>query len=425
MYRNRYVYLLLIVFSLGSLRIAAQEITFEKEGYEQALAKAKQENKPVFIDFYATWCGPCKMLEKEVFTDPEVKAYYDKNFVCVRVDVDKEQKLAQKYRIQSMPTLVFLNSKGKEIRRLMGADGKERFLHVGQEIMGERPVYPELYKQCQGEKKDLVLMQTLLLETPSYVSEVGGAEGMKWREKATKMFKEYLSLKGLDQMINNNDFQLFMLYQEPAKRNDPTLNFVNTHHEAFEKVIEPQMVWEYIISRQSGLINTLAKAGDLAYQEELNRITGDMKDVFSKISHTGLSVYDVMKSQADGYYALYAQKDEEKFLDLKDAYFQQMGEFLSFSDYQEAIGQLVEARKGVLKPKSYERCLTWLDKASRLNLQPREQLDLSCLMANCFRGLENNEKARACFNQAYVLAMQLEDYRMQAQIKAVLEQLSE
>ena len=132
-----------------------------------------------------------------------------------------------------------------------------------------------------------------------------------------------------------------------------------------------------------------------------------------------------MKSQADGYYALYAQKDENKFLDLKDAYFQQMGELLSFNDYQEAIGQLVEARKGVLKPASYERCLAWLDEASKLNLQPREQLDLSCLMANCFRGLENNEKARACFNQAYILAMQLEDYRMQAQIKAVLEQLSE
>ena len=83
------------------------------------------------------------------------------------------------------------------------------------------------------------------------------------------------------------------------------------------------------------------------------------------------------------------------------------------------------ARKGILNPKSYERCLLWLDKASKLNLQSREQLDLSCLMGNCFRGLENTEKARACFNQAYVLAMQLNDVRMQTQIKAVLEQLSE
>lgn len=83
------------------------------------------------------------------------------------------------------------------------------------------------------------------------------------------------------------------------------------------------------------------------------------------------------------------------------------------------------ARNGMLKPESYERCLVWLDRASRLNLQPREQLDISCLMGNCFRGLENFRKARACFNQAYILAMQLDDERMQAQIKAVLEQLPE
>ena len=421
----KYIYLLLIVFSLGSPRGAAQEMTFHGEGYEQALLKAKQENKPVFVDFFATWCGPCKQLEKTVFVDPEVKAYYDRHFVCVRVDVDKEPKLAQKYRIQSIPALIFLNSKGKELRRVTSLISKERFLHIGQEIMGDRPTYPELYKQYCDGKKDVVLMQTLLLEAPAYVSEVGGSEGMKWKDRASKIFQDYLSLKGLDQMINNADFQIIMLFQENAKRNDPVLNFVNEHHEEFEKVIEPHVVWEFILSQQNGLINSLARNGDMAYMEELKRITGDMQYIYSKIKHAKLSVYDAMKNQADGNYALYAEKDESKFLDLKEAYFQQVGELLSFSDYQDAIQELVAARNGVLKPKSYERCLIWLDRASQLNLQPREQLDVSCLMGNCFRGLDNIGKARACFNQAYVLAMQLNDARMQAQIKAVLEQLPE
>lgn len=421
----KYAYLFLIVFSLSNPRGVAQEMTFLNEGYEQALLKAKQENKPVFVDFFATWCGPCKQLEKTVFIDPEVKAYYDKHFVCVRVDVDKEPKLAQKYRVQSIPTLIFLNSKGKEIRRVTSLVSKERFLHMGQEITGERPTYPELYKQYIEGKKDTGFMQTLLLEAPSHVSEVGGTEGMKWKDRAFKIYQEYLSLKGLDRMINNADFQIIMLFQENAKRNDPVLNFVNEHREAFEKVIEPHVVWEFILSRQNGLINSLARNGDMAYLEELKRITGDMQYVYSKIKHEKLSVYDAMKNQADGNYALYAEKDESKFLDLKEAYFQQVGELLSFNDYQSAIGELVTARNGMLKPESYERCLVWLDRASRLNLQPREQLDISCLMGNCFRGLENFRKARACFNQAYILAMQLDDERMQAQIKAVLEQLPE
>lgn len=421
----KYIFLFFILFSLGSPWGAAQEITFQNEGYEQVLSKARRENKPVFIDFYATWYGPCKQLEATVFVDPEVIAYYDKHFLCLRVDVDKEPKLAQRYRIQSIPTLVFLNSKGKELRRVITLIGKERFLHVGQEITGERPTYPELYKQYVDGKKDIVHMQTLLLEAPAYVSEVGEPEGMKWRNRASKIFQEYLSLKQLDQMINRDDFQIIMLFQEKAERNDPVLNFVNEHHEEFEQVIEPHVVWEFIISQQNGLIHSLARKGDLAYLEELKRISGDMQGVYSNIKHAKLSVYDAMKNQADGNYALYAEKDESKFLDLKEAYFNQVGEFLSFGDYQEAIQELVMARKGILNPKSYERCLLWLDKASKLNLQSREQLDLSCLMGNCFRGLENTEKARACFNQAYVLAMQLNDVRMQTQIKAVLEQLSE
>lgn len=410
---------------MGSPWGAAQEIRFLNDSYEQALLKAKQENKPVFVDFFATWCGPCKQLEQTVFVDPAVKDYYDQHFVCVRVDVDKEPKLAQRYRIQSIPTLIFLNSKGKELRRVTSLVDEARFLHIGQEIVGDRPTYPELYKQYSEGKKDIGFMQSLLLEAPSYVSEVGSADGTKWKERAFKIFQEYLSLKGLDQMINKADFQIIMLFQEKAKRNDPVLNFVNEHHEEFEKVVVPHLVWEFVISQQNGLINSLARNGDMAYLEELKRITGDMQDIYSKIKHEKLSVYDAMKNQADGNYALYAKKDESKFLDLKEAYFQQVGELLTFSDYQSAIQELVIARNGVLKPKSYERCLVWLDRASQLNLQPREQLDISCLMGNCFRGLENIAKARACFNQAFVLAMQLNDERMQAQIKAVLGQMAE
>lgn len=268
-------------------------------------------------------------------------------------------------------------------------------------------------------------MQTLLLEAPDYVNEVGESERIKWRMRASKIFQNYVSLKGLDQMINSDDFQVILLFQEKSGRNDPVLNFVNEHHKEFEKVIEPHVVWEFIISQQNGLIHSLARKGDLSYLEELERITGDMRDVYARIKHSKLSVYAAMKNQADGIYALYAEKDESKYLDLKEAYFKQIGELLSFGDYQEAIQELVMARNGILKPKSYERCLIWLDRASKLNLQPSEQLDLSCLMGNCFRGLENVEKARACFNQAYVLAMQLNDVRMQVQIKTVLEQLSE
>lgn len=87
--------------------------------YDKALAEAKASGKPVMIDFFATWCGPCKMLDKHTYTDAKV-VEQSRSLVAVRIDVDQNQKLAQKYRVESIPTIVFLNSQGKEVRREVG-----------------------------------------------------------------------------------------------------------------------------------------------------------------------------------------------------------------------------------------------------------------------------------------------------------------
>lgn len=411
----------------GVYKLVAQEITFFEGKYDAALKQAKQEGKPVFIDFYATWCGPCKELARTVFTDLEIKAYYDRHFVCVRVDVDKEEKLADKYEITSMPTLVFLDSKGKEIKRFSGLVHKKHFLDAGQEVCGERPTLPEMYKQYQKNEQDLQLLQAVLLETPFYVEETPGVDGKRWKDRMFELFPKYVQMKGLPQMINSDDFELFMLYNLDVHRGDSILNFLNTHYKEFEKVVDPRDVWQYVISKQGALINQLAKAGDLGYQEELKRVDGDMKDIYSKISNSKLSVYNTMKNQADALYALYAEKDEAKYLDLKENYFTQIGDLVSFRDYQDAIRGMVLARHGKLQPASYERCLVWLDRVSRLKLNPQEELDACSLKGSCFMGLKRYGEAKACFNQAYVLAMQLGNQRSQMEIKAALEkiQLSE
>ena len=71
------------------------------------------------IDFYATWCGPCKMLDAQIYpARPVVEEA--QNFISVKIDVDKEQSLAMKYQIQAMPTIVFLDASGQEVHRTQG-----------------------------------------------------------------------------------------------------------------------------------------------------------------------------------------------------------------------------------------------------------------------------------------------------------------
>ena len=84
-----------------------------------ALAKAKQAGRPIMIDFYADWCGPCKMLDAQTYSDDRVAAA-STNLVMVRIDVDRNQLLASRYRVESIPTIVVLNSEGNEMNRAVG-----------------------------------------------------------------------------------------------------------------------------------------------------------------------------------------------------------------------------------------------------------------------------------------------------------------
>jgi thiol:disulfide interchange protein DsbD len=86
------------------------------------LAKAKESGRPVMVDFYADWCGPCKMLDKQTYSDDRVAAA-STNWVMVRIDVDRNQALASYYNVQSIPTIMVLNAEGKEIRREVGFIG--------------------------------------------------------------------------------------------------------------------------------------------------------------------------------------------------------------------------------------------------------------------------------------------------------------
>jgi len=83
------------------------------------LKLAKSSKKPVMVDFFATWCGWCKKLDKDVYTDKDVIAL-SKEFVCVKSDTDKYGKDASQYGVQGLPTIVFLNADGTVIDKMVG-----------------------------------------------------------------------------------------------------------------------------------------------------------------------------------------------------------------------------------------------------------------------------------------------------------------
>lgn len=122
--------ILLSIFVLSNLIVFSQGIHFEKS-YESALAKAKKWERGVFIDVMTSWCGPCKVMEKNVFTDSKAAGYFNRKFVNLKIDAEKGEgpEIAKKYGVTSYPTLIFLDSKGNFVHKVTGGLSTERLIH--------------------------------------------------------------------------------------------------------------------------------------------------------------------------------------------------------------------------------------------------------------------------------------------------------
>ncbi len=97
---------------------ADKPVAFEHD-YAAAIARGKSENKRVFVDFETTWCGPCKTMDKLVYTSKAV-ADAASSIVAVKVDGDEHRDLVKQYGVSAYPTLIVLDATGKETRRAVG-----------------------------------------------------------------------------------------------------------------------------------------------------------------------------------------------------------------------------------------------------------------------------------------------------------------
>lgn len=125
---------------LFSIIINAQGINFEKDTFKNILEKAKKENKLVFLDAYTSWCGPCKMLERNVFPQKEVGDFYNTHFINAHFDMEKGEgiDLAKKYSVFSYPSLLFINGDGVVVYRTAGYVEPADFV-----VLGKTAINPE------------------------------------------------------------------------------------------------------------------------------------------------------------------------------------------------------------------------------------------------------------------------------------------
>jgi len=118
--------------------VSEDGINFFKGTWEEALGKAKTEGKLIFLDAYASWCGPCKMMAATTFKNKEVGKYFNTNFINFKMNMEKHKegrRLSSKYRLTAYPTLYFIDANENIAHKFVGGKNSEQAIKMGQKVL--------------------------------------------------------------------------------------------------------------------------------------------------------------------------------------------------------------------------------------------------------------------------------------------------
>lgn len=128
--RAVFLYLPLFLLLANTQRVTSRPdeptgIRFFSGSWQQVLAEAKRQHKPIFVDFYTAWCPPCKRMAKEAFPNPAIGEKFNESFINYQVDAEVGEGfvLARQYTVGSYPTALYITPAGELVHRSVGYGG--------------------------------------------------------------------------------------------------------------------------------------------------------------------------------------------------------------------------------------------------------------------------------------------------------------
>jgi len=265
---------------------AQDEIQFVDVPFKDLIAKAKKENKIVFIDAYASWCGPCKMMEKNIFTKKSIGDFYNKNFVNARIDMEKGEgrEIAARFGVRSYPTYLFLNGDGELISQNYGYMEESMFLAMAQDINSPDNKKGSLKERFEkGEKSTDFLINIMKLNSTSDF------------EFAKKASERYFENKNKTEELSKEDigYLLYFLkstedpnYKVFTSRKAEIIKFLpeETYNEFNNQIVLSKIISESIDEKNK-------KINDSYFLKTAEPLIGK-EAALAKLNQTKLSFYE-------------------------------------------------------------------------------------------------------------------------------------
>ena len=152
LYKIKRITLCLIIIGTSLGYAQNRSIEFDHSDWKALLEKANKENKLVFVDCFTTWCGPCKWMAKNVFTNDTVADFFNKNFINAKIDMEKGEgkDIAKQYAVQAYPTFIFVNGDGELVHRLCGSSPAKQFIESAKNALDPEKKLVSYAKKFNG-----------------------------------------------------------------------------------------------------------------------------------------------------------------------------------------------------------------------------------------------------------------------------------
>ena len=178
--------LIVLTLLLATVSGWAQGMVFEPQGtlFQDAVKKARQTGKMIFVDCYTSWCGPCKMMARDVFPTDSAGQFMNPRFVNLQIDMEKGEgsQLKETWQVGAFPTFIIFDANGVEMNRFLGSSTTTEFLKKVEKSISDTSFSKLEQRFQQGDRSREFLL--------SYVDALGRAQKARQASDVTELLLE-------------------------------------------------------------------------------------------------------------------------------------------------------------------------------------------------------------------------------------------
>lgn len=364
--------LLLLSFGIWSTVMIGtaygQGIQFENSDWKSTVAKAKAANKLIYMDIYTTWCGPCKMMDRNIFPNEEVGKVHNKQFVNFKIDAEKGEglSLAKKYKVEGYPTNLYIDPKDESVvYRVMGYTEIAEFLKRAETAQAEYadPMKWEDYQEAfRKGQKDVAFLGKYLEKAKRLDKPNDDALNVYFREHyhTSDFSKENLEQIMAHTYTLDNEVYPFLLRNQAAVNKayagqpDVFLNWAKgLSYATLKKAID---------TRNEQLLNKIIDNEALDKEQDIKSTTFWYKKEYFKKTGEEAQLFKTMEAEADWICnksaADFEQEDNAALEGIKKQLAWQLKEMdIPESEQEQKINETIQANSSYAKSVSFRAAL--------------------------------------------------------------------